>query len=1676
MPQPPRPDGWKHTSKPNPAKPSVPQSAPNTSRRPWQPGAAKPKTTGKATSRVARFIAAGVGVGLLTAAVVWVILLLFQPSYPSLVVVAMDSPDSLAIPENAAGVNTAKAVGEWATGGGERAKMTAGRDATTERDSWRAKLDGNAKGAVLYFAAHAGADAKKGPYLWQPPKGGAVSDADKLYVTDILQRLAELPKSQPKLLVFDITQTPANWAFGGAYSDFVRAVKALDADIEKVGGLTVLLSADDDQVSWVADERRMSAFGFYFTEGVRGAAGTPGGAVTVAGLHTYLKAEVQKWAVANRGANQEPVLLPKASGAERGEALKLATLPTTTYTAPGSPDPAAPTPPALLAEWKRVGTLARSSPAPDTTDPLKWREYLEWLTRWDRLVRLNAVPDTLPPRVKRLGDELETRAADDVACGTVALPAGAALSGASGDKPPDFTKLWEPADGSDHPTEWAKLVKDADARKETSLRTAVARFVIDKVLADSVSRVSLDTADKVLRAVGGVQPVEAHFIRMLHLHLPADVKLWPSSDLLRTAITLRRTAEETAWADGLAYPEQAFRWSFPLVEAADKQRQTGEDLLFDTDPKTRAEATEAFDQAGKGYSTAKARAKAVADALALRDKVFARLPYYARWVASPRGGPKNAEELIGKLERAAAAAHQIDKLVRDVPANPTDGDVNNLSKAATDAALLNDVAVDYDTAAKGIGDSVQESNWHALDAAQVVPFRTLDLGPDLAQKARTVAVGLATAAQQPAGTRVADPNVIASAGLHLRAAAAYLNDPTLTRGSALGEKPVKLADQLAEALHGLANKATTAATAADARDKLRDTAAELAEANRLARLCDPAAPVSGTPTPPEADRRFWRHYLLLAHAKRITLDGWCSDNPAEKNLDRWYCTLAARLVFDTADAELRKLVPTRDSLPPARQERVTFDLTAERKRTPTVLEVVSAATRVIVPDERHLRYTYEAKVAQGERVGLPVGEYTLPAALAKANPTFSGRRLERRLAKEPPGTIVPQTATFAFPPSPADAGAVTLAAALRYRGRVYRADTELTFADKPNLRIENVPPTGNAVMALQAEPDAVNGAVTLLLDLTNSMSAPVPGTPNTRLEEAFIGIEELLKRMPAGTQLRIGTFVGGKAGGGGFALDVRTLVPEFRVKGGAQEVKDVMKQVREAKLVDPSCTPVAGAIAYALDAKLGVGLWPKNYTGGRTLIVLTDGDDNWEEFGTGYADRKGRKATPGDAVKEAITDAVIDPDAADVTVHLALFAMKAKELERAEEQFKYLVKLPELQDRGQFRLAAKVMDGADFASQLAQAVMPRVRYKSDGKGGVMVASLKNEAVYNPTTLLKPGSFTLTDGANKLPLVQLDAGERVIVRAVRKDSRIVLVRPPVAYELAKADNVRHATAGKLALTVPEMKYERTTPRSRIDAVLTLEELDPALANDVLKAPSRYFAWFDFANPDGSPFDPSTGPQILVRNHLQAPGLTTGGRAGHELLAPAWDVKVSHWDPPGKDADRYRRPQIAAHWLNGLPDPLDVQNVTPSEVQKAPADALPLKAFKFGGGQVAVLDTAVVERDGKMYLTVWMDYQKPGERKPGEQKPGELVMLRAAGDWKSGRVAESHTYYDQHRRYTAEFGPFTAADLVTPLRLELYSVADLRKHAADKQRSVLLKGDADCTDRATLPRRLFLTAQE
>src|SRR5262249_33961829 len=186
-----------------------------------------------------------------------------------------------------------------------------------------------------------------------------------------------------------------------------------------------------------------------------------------------------------------------------------------------------------------------------------------------------------------------------------------------------------------------------------------------------------------------VGPAEAHFLRMLHRHLNAKPR--PQVELLRTAVSLRMEAEEVAWVGGIGpdlypYPEQVFRWVRGHVAAGDRARELGQDLLFGADPKSWAIAeNKYFPEAQAHYRKAREDARVIASALAVRDKVLSRLPYYARWVAGYRGkrAPAEVEKLLAGVETAARGAHKLAELTLEVPADPAEP-VKKIAAATTE--------------------------------------------------------------------------------------------------------------------------------------------------------------------------------------------------------------------------------------------------------------------------------------------------------------------------------------------------------------------------------------------------------------------------------------------------------------------------------------------------------------------------------------------------------------------------------------------------------------------------------------------------------------------------------------------------------------------------------------------------------------------------------------------------------------------------------------------------------------------------------------------------------------------------------------------------------------------------------------------------------------------------------
>ena len=241
------------------------------------------------------------------------------------------------------------------------------------------------------------------------------------------------------------------------------------------------------------------------------------------------------------------------------------------------------------------------------------------------------------------------------ACLSAALPTARALG-----RPPlfidgaakndqfrdEFDGVWRPLDASTSRADlWAAVLRKYPGR-ETQARLAGAELVVSRLLDDGPTSENLATADVVLAALfptdGLTVPAEAHLARMFHLHLLPDKNPRPDVALLKYALVLRREAEEAAWvfmAEAKEYPysEVACPWARARIESGDRNRQLGQDLLFGTDPKMWATAAERFDAARKDYAAARAEGSKVAAALAVRDRVFARLPYYARWLAAYRG-------------------------------------------------------------------------------------------------------------------------------------------------------------------------------------------------------------------------------------------------------------------------------------------------------------------------------------------------------------------------------------------------------------------------------------------------------------------------------------------------------------------------------------------------------------------------------------------------------------------------------------------------------------------------------------------------------------------------------------------------------------------------------------------------------------------------------------------------------------------------------------------------------------------------------------------------------------------------------------------------------------------------------------------------------------------------------
>jgi hypothetical protein len=1231
-------------------------------------------------------------------------------------------------------------------------------------------------------------------------------------------------------------------------------------------------------------------------------------------------------------------------------------------------------------------------------------------------------------------------------------------------KPADFRLLWSPPTGSTHAEQWARLTARPGV-SEQSLRVTVARQVVDAVK-DDPSPMSLNTADAVLSLIAGdrarLLPAEAHFVRMLRRHLDPDRR--PDAALLSAAVDLRRYAEEVAWVGGAKpgdhpYSEQVFRWVREKVEAGDDARARGQDLLFDSDPRAKSwdEARSLLDAARTQYDSARDDARTVAAALAIRDKVFARLPHYARWAAGSHGKltPADVEALLGQVETAAKEAHVIAKVTADGPPAGAErgariGALAGHTRAATAAFAA--VVKAFETSAAGLTNEPHPSNWRALDNALSVPFLQPAERARLFRHARDVAHVLATTSEQKSGSAAPPPPARETARRQGRMALALLGDgnPELRQLVNPPEegawwKPLREAgSRIGLQFQRLPGDTRETAKKAGFPTPIADAGQPLAAAADIARRVDPAAPLNpADEAPTAAEQRYSRHTLLLWQAKRLVAEGW-AEVGSRSSAPEWYCKRVADQLIATAE-ELVIGPDSKDRMPAAELDRRLALCRAARDREPVALEIRSAPD-LDVADDPEWRFSFEIARRTRGAVGFPVYWLKPPGEpYARPEPSHSARAAARGLADSDGSSVRGPTTRFKPAARPGErVKPGELVTTVLYRGQQYERPTRVHLAGTPTLDWNYNPPAAAEPAAFFATADksAVAGSVTILLDVTKSMNQQAGTTGKAKFTVACLALDKVLSGLPAKTTVTIVPFWG-DAARSKFTADPHPGLTQIEWLAEDRQREKVMDYVRAFKVVGDS-TPIARSVLKVLGRKDEGMYWKPDASGVRNLIVLTDGEDNWD----------------ADAGK-LILDALLREDGPDTALHLFFFPMEGEESERAKKQFEVLTR-DAIRFKPGVRTAPELFwdqqDADALAEKLRGAVLPRVHYRREEtaggrQAGWVTVALDREQTFKPTPPLAPGLYDLW-GLRNLQRLHLDPGERVLLKAVPVGpGKFELAIPPTGYEVAKlfgrpVESAGGPKGGGTHLAVQEIRpHEQTGSYDlRLTATMEPSRYEPVT---LLKTPRPLFAWYDVEYADGKPAADGLYPTLRVANR---PG----------LLAPAWTLGLLRWDHR-ITRDENRTPRVTGYWVAELPPvaarhAVDLRTLDPNAAGPVRVSIEPVEAG----------ESALPAGD---YLTVRMTYPTKADR----------VFVRAEnlkGTAQRLVLHERHLYFDGPDRadrpclYTARFGPLDPAEKAGKVDLEVYAVAAFQEQAAKTGRRLTVAVPRVSKDEVVLPDRLEL----
>ncbi|MFL5246138.1 MAG: hypothetical protein ACJ8FY_29060 [Gemmataceae bacterium] len=1476
-------------------------------------------------SRRTRLVMASVFFLALTGALIWVATLLRPPRPASLVLLGASYDDNLALPHNLQGWQGLEDLAQltnrpesnsWLAWLGSGAINLLHRDdRLTSTTDWTKGWDDFKEQTIIVFVSlHGGVDGK-GPFLFLDDRTGR----KRLRLEQLLDHLdAGKLHDKNKLLILDATQAQSNWPAGQLHNDFVRLLKDLHKRRTADGSdanLYILCASDTGQRSWASEDWQQTIFGHFVTEGLKGGADKNGDSRVSAGeLYHYVHDQVKQWARDNRDALQEPVLLGDEKSAEAVELVKIET----SYDEPSREDTrgASVNLGGLDAVWKHYEELRGRTPSPILYAPHIWRQYQDTLLRYEQVVRAGD-PTKKAASLKESLSGLEGEIAKAGRLPLVSAGNAIPLAAGFGQEPswPEaelrelhVDDLWKNLIAKEQSAEtWKKIKAWADSRSEPEKRLFRVHLIsqmLTDLLDRPVAKGDLKRAHDALNLLGDdgrLRPIETHYLAMLWRDLSSpDV----APETLRLALRTRALAERAALgipalgdpgyqplegkqgsgeggARRSSYSDAVFPWIRNKVDAADKERWLGENLLFASGTDYRNEAQTHFTAAKALYEAALVEASVLQAAYQTRDTILAELPYYSEWLVRQRvlgeSDIQRTEQLVNSVEQLWNEIHD---LTSDLARPKPEGLAVAFPPGKRDLAertsgllkRFQEIQESFSRTCRELDrDARLQRVWQKTEDALLAPFIPADQRLHLLRNSRSISARLNASQSKNEGTAPPGDPVAESleAGRREgRVAVALLGQRRLTepeyvklldlitRPSA-GQAAAPL-NEAGERLEGhydrLREETAKAINTANSNPNVEEAAVQAALADRYARSLNGAAAslMKNDPFGPgEAHHRLDLYLWVYWQINRTVDDHWFAESIAPEAQP--YYLAAAELFLQDA----RELAKVHDE--PLNKQRLTaLDKLKEERCKRTALTVrLRGKAPVFMTSERQ-NIAWDVKADPGLPPGDPVfwldvqGQVKPPAdAVASGRkPPPNGREGLLTYLLESP--IRADQAEMSASRRPLEG---TAALRGRFRGQILDNATNVRIQLVPDTVVHRYPESNTAGIAVRASEEVQQGVLSVVMDASASMGVddgkPWSRDKKCKYHDATQALRAVLRKLPRGTKVNVWVL------GGGYDRERReTPIHPLRdelIAWNPENPRQLENLIDEVEEVKPEgASPIADAMVRALKKDLlpGVGI--------KTLLVLTDGDDN---------ESREKNNIPDFLQREF--------GGKSVFVNMVFFQVSDEEKAIADRQFGKLDEILPGRGRVWFEKKAK-----DLPSRLEEALIPKVRLLQNGRSVPGVPSQGYRVSFDEdkdlrwSGELRPSTYEALVYNSFRQDVGLTAGDRLLILLHRKQAQITYERALFANEANNRRKPQRKDGDWLA-GVLQNGYFPTDGSLRL--LLTLEDMANRQPpeGDLLKQSKPGFRWIELRARGGS--------------------FRTGLRWANDeyLPAPAWRINMTDW---------------------------------------------------------------------------------------------------------------------------------------------------------------------------------------